>query len=205
MGLFFPPLEQSLTTITDCVKEETATWELLQQKDPARAKLIDKNDTYRIMRALQLCHQSLQPSQLQPLYNPIEGKALIVFITRDRNELYKRINERVESMIQQGWIQEVFSLIGTKWENFLERKKLIGYTDILHFITKENSNPNAYKKMIESIQQKTRHYAKRQETFWRMLVKKMSVVAHPPEMHLCNISVEEGRKKLEIIFKHFIA
>ncbi len=183
-SLFFPPLQPHSPVLkkdeysaTLAHKTTAELWETLKTSDPVRALEIHKNDRYRIERALSVIHEGqTKASQQRPFFDPLEGEALILFLTRERASLYQRINERVNGMFKQGWIDEVKTLVGTEWENFLERKKLIGYTDILTYIKKELQSQEAYESMIHSIQQKTRHYAKRQETFWRMFQKKLQEI-----------------------------
>lgn len=134
--------------------------------DSERARHIDPNDRYRIERALQIWYQTGQlPSKFKPLFNPI-GRCLIYFLTREREDLYNRINQRVIQMIEHGWIDEVKKL-DKNWWNFLLNKKLIGYPEIIEYIQKEGNKTD----LIEKISQKTRAYAKRQLTFWSSLCK----------------------------------
>ena len=67
-----------------------------------------------------------------PNLAPAQGH--IVWVCRDRVQLYERINVRVLAMIKQGWIDECNALIGTKWEDFIRRKKLIGYAELLDYL-----------------------------------------------------------------------
>lgn len=137
-------------------------WSQLNEIDPKRAQAIAPSDTYRVLRALALWRETgKKPSEYAPSYNP-PGKCLFIFINRDRDELYKRIDERVISMVDSGWISEVKGL-DENWISFLHEKKIIGYREIIQFINGELSR----EKMIEQISQKTRNYAKRQITFWR--------------------------------------
>ena len=144
-------------------------WKKLHEIDPERANQIDPSDRYRIERALDIWQSTgAKPSEYMPVYDPI-ADYYFIWITRDRDELYQRINERVEAMIHEGWIEEVKGLRGTEWEPFLRKKKIIGYTEILDYV--DGKIP--YNKIISAIQKRTRNYAKRQTTFWRMLKKKL--------------------------------
>ena len=67
---------------------------------------------------------------------------------------------------EEGWIKEVEDLMGTKWIPFLKMKKLIGYPEIISWIESEKK-PVDLPGLIEVIKKKTRHYAKRQLTFWK--------------------------------------
>ena len=81
-----------------------------------------------------------------------------------------------------------------EWKQFLLRKKILGYDDILHCL-QEQSVAACSKdvKLIDTIAQKTRHYAKRQETFWRSFKKDLTVEAGASclqEVNLTHMSVE---------------
>ncbi len=144
-------------------------WEKLHEIDPERANQIDPSDRYRVERALDIWRSTgTKPSEYVPLYDPI-ADYYFIWITRDRDELYQRINERVVAMMDDGWIEEVKGLQATEWEPFLHKKKIIGYAEILDYL--DGKIP--YNTMISAIRKRTRNYAKRQITFWRMLKKKL--------------------------------
>jgi len=176
-SLLFPPTETTLETqllSRTLAQDSKFLWQELSRIDPVRAAALHPHDTYRIQRALQIWYTTKQkPSERSTLYQP-PASYLIIFLTRDRHELYARINERVSIMMQQGWVNEVKKLQGSEWEPFLRKKGLIGYQELFDYIAHEQTS-TALQSAIEKIQQKTRHYAKRQETFWRMLEKKLSV------------------------------
>lgn len=141
-----------------------ALWQHLHAIDPDRAARIYPQDKYRICCALDIWHTTgKKPSEFVPRYDP-PASFLMIRLTRSRDDLYMRINQRTEDMIKSGWIDEVKALMGTPWEQFLYKKKLIGYDDIIDFL-----RGCRYKNLDElsaAIAQKTRNYAKRQETFW---------------------------------------
>lgn len=141
-------------------------WQQLYEIDSDRALKIDKNDVYRIKRALQIWYESgIKPSLYGSQYKPL-GKSLVTFVTRERGELYQRIDERVLTMFEQGWVAETASL-SPEWRSFLLEKKLLGYPEIIHLCEKKSHM--SQEAIIQLIQQKTRNYAKRQITFWRSL------------------------------------
>lgn len=168
-SLFFPVAEVQGKKVVD-IQTSEHLWEQLYAIDPERAARIHKNDTYRIKRALALWqHTGQKPSTLLQPFSPPSSFSCI-FISRDKEELYARINDRVVQMITNGWIDEVKRIKNTEWEQFLKTKKLIGYERILNFL---DDNINSEQQLIEQIQRKTRNYAKRQMTFFRMLEKKL--------------------------------
>lgn len=148
-------------------------WEELFRRDPKRALQIDPHDTYRIDRALALSQKKL-PSECQPTFMPISDKCLLIHITRDREELYDRINLRVRAMLDNGWIDEVRSL-DAAWHTWLLRKKIIGYDMVVQALASSQNPVNATltPNDVATIQKKTRNYAKRQLTFWRSLKRRL--------------------------------
>lgn len=168
-SLFFPPSVPFIGA-----GNYQVTWDDLHAVDPARASSIHKNDAYRIHRAMNIwLSTGKKPSDYTTMYDPLSTYDLL-FITRERAELNMLINNRVHSMFNQGWINEVISLKGTPWEAFLREKKLIGYDDIFDYLD-NNGAEHDLNSIITRIQQKTRQYAKRQCTFWRMLQKKLEI------------------------------
>jgi len=176
-SLFFPPHEKSASSSDpEPVKKQyenvTAAelWEELNTVDPVRAAALHQNDRYRIVRALTLWHTShVLPSSQTPSYQP-PFSALFLVLTPPRDELYEKIDKRTHEMFDtpHGWIQEAQHLYGTEWETFLRQKKLIGYPEIFDWIV-AGARQEELEKLIASIQQATRKYAKRQITFWRRL------------------------------------
>ncbi len=148
--------------------EEQASDDLWQQLvliDPDRAAAIDSHDHYRLVRALAIWQtQGQKPSDFQPIFQPL-APFYFVTLTRDRDELYNMINQRVAVMIQQGWLDEVRSLIDDPiWQNFMLKKKIIGY-DLLAAHLLGYCPDQSLEEIIALICQKTRNYAKRQITF----------------------------------------
>ncbi|HJM68658.1 MAG TPA: tRNA (adenosine(37)-N6)-dimethylallyltransferase MiaA [Candidatus Babeliales bacterium] len=203
-SLFFPPrtlikrnLDQPILTTTQ--DNTHSLWEQLHEIDPDRAAQIHKNDRYRIERALDIWNNEKQkPSEFTPTFEPI-APAVIGFVNRDRAELYGRINRRTVEMITEGWPEEVMDLMGTEWEEFLKQKKLIGYDDLLQYFALPREEQNM-DRIIEVIQKKTRHYAKRQCTYNTMLIKKLAAQESSDilvqDINLSLSSVDSSREKL---------
>lgn len=174
-SLLFPPLLCQATDSSFSLNPEHSPeqlWHMLNEIDPTRAAKIHKNDVYRIKRALEIWHKTgKKPSEQQPAYDPV-SPFILVHVTRERDDLYERINTRVHEMIKAGWPEEVAALEGTEWERFLKTKKIIGYDDLQAYLDGERTSDQLHN-TINIIQQKTRNYAKRQEAFWSMLEKKL--------------------------------
>lgn len=171
-SIFFEPSCIAQGNDASFIPDQQATWQALENVDPQRASEIHPNDHYRIKRALEIWKRSgIKPSLQKSSFKPL-APFFFYKITRDREDLYNRINQRVMSMFDQGWIEEVSSLMMTRWHDFVLMKKFIGYPDIGDYIL-QGLPENKRTHLIESIAQKTRNYAKRQETYWRRLEKKI--------------------------------
>lgn len=158
---------------TSPVSNYPRSYEHLQEVDPQRAALLHPHDRYRIERALDIYYQyNILPSAQQMTYNPFMPY-ILVHITRETQNLYERINERSHIMIKDGWLEEVAAL-PQEWKEFVMMKKPIGYDDILRY----QEGRLSYQELIETIQKKTRNYAKRQKTFFRSLAKKIPLPEH---------------------------
>jgi len=145
--------------------------------DPDAAHKIDVKNRRRLMRALEICLLTGKPASAQrtvaaPLceaqhahVKPSQGiashseAATGVFVFRDRDELYERINRRVEAIFEQGVIEEVQAAGATS----STASQMIGLLEIQELLGGTKSLPQC----IAEIQQATRRYAKRQLTWFR--------------------------------------
>jgi len=144
-------------------------WKQLNKIDPIRAANIDPHDHYRLVRALAIWHtQGQKPSDFTPTFEPLSPFYFLT-LTRDRDQLYAMINQRVKSMMQAGWLQEVEQLAkDAQWSDFFSKKKMIGYDLLLDYLQVDVQHKDL-KKTIDTIAQLTRNYAKRQITFLKKL------------------------------------
>ncbi|MGB8468411.1 MAG: tRNA (adenosine(37)-N6)-dimethylallyltransferase MiaA [Candidatus Babeliales bacterium] len=155
----------------ESIEGSDVQWDTLARIDPVRAKAIHPNDTYRIARAIAVWHATRTlPSAYQPIYSPI-GEYTVIHLTADRPVLIERITQRTRAMLAHGWIEECVQLQGTAWQPFIERKGLIGYETV--FESLRSNGPIDAEALVHTIAQKTAAYAKRQETYARMLIKKI--------------------------------
>ncbi|MCK5580983.1 MAG: tRNA (adenosine(37)-N6)-dimethylallyltransferase MiaA [Candidatus Omnitrophica bacterium] len=136
----------------------------LQQVDSDAACKIHPNDVRRVIRALEVYHVTQQPmSQLQKKRCGLWGKhdIDIFMINRDRQELYARIDRRVEEMFQEGAVKEIEGLKGK--ELSLTAQRIIGVEEIQGYFNGDYELDQAK----EMMQQNTRRFAKRQLTWFR--------------------------------------
>lgn len=120
------------------------------------------NNRKRVLRYLEIVSEkgSLVEKENLPYYN-----ALIIFLNKDREELYNNINLRCEKMFDDGWVDEVKSLINKGYD--ISKIKEIGYLDIKNYL----DNLITYDELIKKVKQDTRHYAKRQITWFKNKMK----------------------------------
>jgi tRNA dimethylallyltransferase len=133
----------------------------LAELDPGTAREIDLKNRRRVMRALEICLLSGKPASAQRIRRgPSHSEAATgVFVFRDREELYERINQRVEMIFERGVIEEVRAAGATS----ATASQMIGLREIRELLAGKKS----LRQCIAEIQQATRRYAKRQLTWFR--------------------------------------
>jgi len=134
----------------------------LTELDPATAKIIDQDNSRRLIRALEYVIINKKSFIKNQVKQPSPYKILQLGIKTDSIKLNKRINTRVDQMIQQGLIQEVEKLLN-KYDSTLPSLNTIGYQEIIQYLNNETSLDKA----IELIKIHTRQYAKRQMTWFK--------------------------------------
>src|SRR5208337_1477919 len=138
----------------------------LLQIDPESAARIHPNDRQRIIRALEVFYQGAVPlSTLQKGHGFKEQllPTIKVFISREREMLYERINRRVDRMIESGLKDEVEGLLAMGYPAELKSMQSLGYRQIAAHIEGAISIHEA----VCQIKRDTRRYAKRQITWFR--------------------------------------
>jgi tRNA dimethylallyltransferase len=133
----------------------------LVEVDPETARKIDLKNRRRVIRALEICSLTGKPASAQRLYEDASHSesATGVFVFRERQEVYERINQRVEMMFERGVIEELRTAGGTS----ATASQMIGLREIRELLAGKKSLPQC----IAEIQQATRRYAKRQLTWFR--------------------------------------
>ena len=149
-----------------------ALWADLKEKDADMAQRIHPNDRLRIIRALEIhAQQDESPSHYYRRDEQIRADTRVELLMPDRELLYERINQRVDEMMADGWIDEVRTL-RTQYAADAAGFRAIGYIDIMQYLDGEL----AYDKMVDMIKQKTRRFAKRQYTWYRQLSEHATVI-----------------------------
>lgn len=160
----FPPADQELrATLTARLKAEGVESLRLDLKrlDPESYATIDIANGQRVVRALEVClmtgrkFSSFKTSTIKKRDFEVEK----IGLTRPRDVLYGRINHRVSAMLEDGLVEEVRSLIPYR---DLPALQTVGYREIFEFLDGSISLERA----AELVRRNTRHYAKRQMTWW---------------------------------------
>jgi len=140
--------------------------EVLEQEllaiDPDYHKVVDKLNPHRIIRALEIYKASGKTFTSFRIRQQQKRnfKTVKIILSRDREELYHRINMRVDSMLEEGLLDEVKSVYPFRVNNALQT---VGYKELFSHLDGEISLEFA----IQEIKKNTRRYAKRQMTWFR--------------------------------------
>ena len=164
-----------------------------QEIDPEAMKKISINDRKRIIRVLEIYHKTGKTKteqELQSRKNEVKYEYKVFAITMDREKLYERIEKRIDFMIEQGLIEEAKQIL-EKYHTFPTAMQGLGYKEVVEYLegscTKEE--------MIEKIKKETRHYAKRQLTWFRK--NKETIWLDGEKSTDENVSIILGLKKIK--------
>ncbi|MFW6281700.1 MAG: tRNA (adenosine(37)-N6)-dimethylallyltransferase MiaA [bacterium] len=138
----------------------------LRNIDPELAERLHPNDLRRIIRGIEIykvtghttTYFKKKQEKFPPRYNTLK-----IGLKRDRQELYKRINQRVDIMIEQGLVDEVKELINFGYNTESTAFQGLGYKEIVSYFENECSLDEA----VRILKRDTRHFAKRQLTWFR--------------------------------------
>ena len=139
--------------------------EQLAAVDPEAALRIHRRDSQRIVRALEVFEITRQPlSALQRQSRKLRASFRPVFVglKMAREELYRRIERRVDGMIQKGLVEEVRDLLAMGYDRSLNAMQTVGYKEISAFLAEEIDFDEAQR----LVKQNSRRYAKRQMTWF---------------------------------------
>lgn len=144
--------------------------------DPVAMEKVVPGNVQRIVRVLEVC---LSTGRLFSDYQKEReggiGMLPVFALQRDRDELYRRINSRVDQMVEDGWLEEVRDLAKTvpldapAWQS-------LGYRELLGAQSRADMA-----NIIENVKQKTRNYAKRQLTWFRWQLECTSIDMKNPQ------------------------
>ena len=141
-------------------------YERLRRLDPESAKRVHPNDTYRILRALEVIEatgQAISEHHQKHGFFDQPFDALKIGLDLDRALLYEQINRRVDAMILAGFLDEVKDLLARGYTADLKPMQSIGYRHMVDYI----ENRLSWAECIRTLKRDHRRYAKRQLTWFR--------------------------------------
>lgn len=161
-----------IPTVRDDIREEMkrrykeegleALCEELKQLDPEHYAIVDRQNYRRVIHALEICHQTgktytsfrTQQKKERPF------RIIKIGLNRDREELYNRINQRVDQMMEDGLLDEVKELVDKRQTNALNT---VGYKELFGYLDGRWPLDEA----VERIKGNTRRYARKQLTWFK--------------------------------------
>ncbi len=139
-------------------------YQLLQEKDPERAEALHPNDTFRVIRALEIIHQTGQtvPKASEAKLKPFDVIWIgLTYVDRDRHRA--RINERIQAMLEMGWLKEVELLLKKYGPDAEALKVSHGYPEWVQYLQGDRT----YEDALEQIQINIHQYSRRQMTWFK--------------------------------------
>ena len=161
-----------IPTVRDDIREEMkrrykeegleALCEELKQLDPEHYAIVDRQNYRRVIHALEICHQTgktytsfrTQQKKERPF------RIIKIGLNRDREELYNRINQRVDQMMEDGLLDEVKGLVDKRHTNALNT---VGYKELFDYLDGRWPLDEA----VERIKGNTRRYSRKQLTWFK--------------------------------------
>ena len=122
-------MRTTLETIAETEGHE-ALHRQLQEVDPESALRIDSRNIRRVVRALEIFHLTGIPASSQREKNPPSYDVLRIGLSMPRQELYQRIDQRIDGMIESGWVEEVQALLDQGISPGLPSLSAIGYAQL---------------------------------------------------------------------------
>jgi tRNA dimethylallyltransferase len=141
----------------------------LRELDPEAAGEIDPRNLRRVIRALEVCCSTGRRFSELRKRNPPDFETLIIGLTMERAELYRRIDSRVDHMIGRGFVEEVRSLISRGYALALPSMSSVGYREIGRFLNGEVDLPSA----VQRIKHETHRFARHQYAWFRLNDKRI--------------------------------
>jgi tRNA dimethylallyltransferase len=168
-------------------KGGTALYERLKKVDFQSAFRLHPNDLFRIIRALEVFDSTGVPISFyreQHRFGERPYVTLKIGLEMNRDMLYRRIEKRVDEMIEKGLLREVERLMAMGYGRELKPMQSLGYKQMVQFLSKQIGWDEAVRQMKRD----TRHYAKRQWTWFKA----------DPEVHWWDESADRRKMFLEV-------
>lgn len=157
--------------------------QVLANLDPDKASEIHPNNRKRVLRAIELISSNVDNTS-RSKKNELVYDALIIFLNDNRESLYDRINKRVDKMLADGLIEEVKNIGINNYS--MTSKVAIGYKEVIQYLNNEID----YNEMVELIKKNSRHYAKRQFTWFK----------NQDNCQVVNINLEDFNETIDEVY-----
>lgn len=170
--------------------------EKLKSIDPEAAQRLHPNDLVRVIRALEVYYQTGTPISKIQSKNTLKYPCIFLFLDRNREELYQRIDRRVEIMLEQGLLDEVRSLRERGFSPTLKPMQGLGYKQLNDYLDQQTD----FSEAINLMKQKTRNYAKRQITWFNKepIDYRINLSGKTEEFYGEILNYLEGRLSLDV-------
>ena len=154
-----PPDQEMRGRLETRAKQEGAQslYRELQSIDPVAATRIDPSNIRRTVRALEIYYATGQPPSAVQRKEKPSFPILVIGLTQQRGQLYRRIDERADEMIKRGLIEEVRQLLGKGYSPSLPSMSGIGYRQIVQLVRGEMTLSEAVDKMKNETHRLARH------------------------------------------------
>lgn len=157
--------------------------QVLANLDHDKASEIHPNNRKRVLRAIELISSNVDNTS-RSKKNELVYDALIIFLNDNRESLYDRINKRVDKMLADGLIEEVKNIGINNYS--MTSKVAIGYKEVIQYLNNEID----YNEMVELIKKNSRHYSKRQFTWFK----------NQDNCQVVNINLEDFNKTIDEVY-----
>ncbi len=170
-GFIFPDMETNWdlrNRLTEEAEEYGTQYvhDKLREVDSVLADKLHPNDLRRVIRGIEVYQQTGKTSTYfkeEAKRRPPRYQAVKIGLRRERENLYQRINQRVDKMIEEGLVKEVKELYKEGYDRDLISMQGLGYKEIIGYLEDEYD----LKEAIRLIKRDTRHFAKRQFTWFK--------------------------------------
>lgn len=160
---------QALEKLAQRENGKTILHDELARLDKATADRLHENDLRRVIRALEVFYQNREKISRDKAVHDgtfFHGyETLVIGLACERKILYERINQRVDMMMNQNFLDEVKQLLDKKIPKDCQPMKGIGYKELAQYLSGEIS----LEKAVDEMKKATRHFAKRQITWYKKM------------------------------------
>ncbi|WP_312045995.1 tRNA (adenosine(37)-N6)-dimethylallyltransferase MiaA [Anaerotignum sp.] len=199
----FTETENDTSFRKECYKQAQSEgaevlFERLKKIDPEYAQTIHANNVKRVARALEyhfLTGEKFSQHNAEQKEKESPYQAAVIILTMEREKLYQRINHRVDLMMEQGLLAEVKGLLEKGYSPDLVSMQGLGYKEFIPYFRGECSLDDS----VEQLKKGTRHFAKRQLTWFRRQIDGLWVDLSKVDMDFAMTDVLEYLKEERIL------